>query len=88
MKENEIDLDEIAKEVTDAMKMELIGKLREEGNFKVKDDKIFSSEGKDNEIDVMYIIHMNSPTMENLKFSKRLIPQMRITSFLKFSPYF
>lgn len=52
MKENEIDLDEIAKEVTDAMKMELIGKLREEGNFKVKDDKIFFSEGKDNEIDV------------------------------------
>lgn len=52
MKENEIDLDEIAKEVTDAMKMELVGKLREEGNFKVKDDKIFFSEGKDNEIDV------------------------------------
>lgn len=43
---------DFSKEVTDAMKMELIGKLREEGNFKVKDGKIFFSEGKDNEIDV------------------------------------
>lgn len=51
MKENGIDVDSIINESIDMIKMELIDQLREEGNFEVKDGKVFFSAGKDYAVD-------------------------------------